>query len=182
MWWLAATTPGRIPSVRHAWMTKWPMRVVIRTSPFSSMPSCSASVGCSQSGWRWLISFSHLLLADRVWMSVGMRNVGTRMRSPADMSRSSQWTWLLMKVGMAYSGQPQSRMVAEKNSSFLDGVGNPSLASPSMSMAGEPSPMNGMWPSMSSNALWEPAVPGRRQTPASSRNAPSRSAAGTWRS
>jgi len=56
------------------------MRVVTRTRPFSAMFSFSASSGCSQSGCRWLISDSHLLLAERVWMSVGMRNVGSRMR------------------------------------------------------------------------------------------------------
>ena len=56
-----------------------------------------------------------------------------------------------MKAGSAYSGHPQSRIVSEKSSSFLDGVGKPSLAWPSMSTAGEPSPMNGMWPAMSSN-------------------------------
>ena len=144
MWWLAATTPGRMPSVRHAWITKWPIRVVIRTRPFSSMPSSSASPGCNQSGWRWLISFNHWLLDDRVWINVGTRKVGTRIRSPADMSRSSQCTWLRMNVGMEYSGHPQSRIVSEKNSSFRDGVGNPNFGSPLMSTAGEPSPMNGM--------------------------------------
>ena len=128
MWWLAATTPGRIPSVRHAEMTKWPIRVVMRTRPFSSMFSCSASDGCNHSGWRWLISFNHWLLDDRVWIRVGIRNVGTRIRSPAVRSRSSQWTWLRMKAGSAYSGHPQSRIVSEKSSSFLDGVGKPSLA------------------------------------------------------
>ena len=45
---------------------------------------------------------------------------------------------------MEYSGQPQSRIVSEKNSSFRDGVGNPNFGSPLMSTAGEPSPMNGM--------------------------------------
>ncbi len=151
-----------MPSVRHAAITKCPIRVVIRTSPFSSMPSSSASLGWTHSGWRWLISLSHSELAERVWISVGIRKVGTRIRSPAAMSRSSQWTWLLMNVGVVYSGQPQSRIVSEKSSSFLDGVGKPNLASPAMSTAGEPSPMKGMWPLISSSEPYEPAVPGLR--------------------
>ena len=144
MWWLAATTPGRIPSVRQAEITNHPIRVVIRTRPLSTMPSSSASVGWIHRGWRWLISFSHLLFPDRVWIRVGIRKVGTRMRSPAAKSKSSQWTWLLMKVGRAYSGQPQSRVVSEYNSSFLEGVGNPARACPLTSTAGDPSPTIGI--------------------------------------
>ncbi len=119
-----------MPSVRQAAITKWPIRVVTRTRPLSSIPSFSASDGWIQSGWRWLISFSHFELAERVWMSVGMRNVGSRMRSFPARSRSSQWTWDGIHVGVAYSGQPHSASVVENSSSFFDGVGNPSLASP----------------------------------------------------
>ena len=140
MWWDAATTPGRIPSVRHASITKWPIRVVMRTRPFSSMPSASASDGWIHNGCRWLISFSHLLFAERVWTKVGMRNVGSRIRSSPARSRSSQWTCDGIHPGVACSGQPQSRNVVEYSSSFFDGVGKPTLASPSTSTAGEPSP------------------------------------------
>ncbi len=128
MWWDAATTPGRIPSVRHASITKWPIRVVMRTRPFSSMPSASASDGWIHNGWRWLISFSHLLFAERVWISVGMRNVGSRIRSSPARSRSSQWTCDGIQPGVACSGHPQSRNVVEYSSSFFDGVGKPTLA------------------------------------------------------
>jgi hypothetical protein len=66
-----------------------------------------------------------LRVAERVWMRVGMRNVGSRMRSLPARSRSSQWTWDGIHFGVAYSGQPQSLSVVENSSSFFDGVGNP---------------------------------------------------------
>ena len=84
--------PGRMPSVRHAEMTKCPMRVLTRTSPPTSMPSASASDGWIHSGWRWLISASHLAFAERVCISVGIRNVGNKMRSLPARSSRCQWT------------------------------------------------------------------------------------------
>ncbi len=184
MWWLAATTPGRMPSVRHAEITKCPILVLTRTRPLSSMPSASASFGWIQSGWRWLISLSHFELPDRVWMSVGMRNVGSRMRSVPAMSRSSQCTWDGIHFGVAYSGQPQSASVSEYSSSFFDGVGKPSLSSPSISTAGEPSPSLASWRSsrVSSEPSHVPGVPGLRYTPSPSLMQPSTDAGSTGRS
>ena len=134
----------------------------MRTSPLSSMPSCSASLGWIHSGWPWLISFSHLALPPRVWIIVGRRKVGMRMRSPAAKSRSCQWTCDGIQVGSAYSGQPQSRSISEYSSSLRDGVGKPVRTTPSTSTPTEPSPMNGMCPPTSSSRSWQPAVPGTR--------------------
>ena len=162
MWCEAPTTPGRMPSVRQARMTNQPSRVLTRTRPSTSISSFSASLGWIQRGWPWLISLSHFELPPRVWIIVGSRNVGIRMRSPAPKSRSSQWTWDGIQVGSAYSGQPQSRSISEYSSSFHEGVGKPARTTPSISTPREPSPMNGMWPPMSSRSSWRPAVPGTR--------------------
>src|SRR3990172_3614039 len=73
MWWLHATTPGRIPSVTQAFTTKWPMRVSTRTRSPVRMPSESAWTGCIHSGVVCAISSSHFALALRVWICTGRR-------------------------------------------------------------------------------------------------------------
>ena len=78
MWWLHATTPGRMPSVTQAFATKWPISVSIRTRSPVPTPARAASTGAIQSGFVWAISSSHLAFAERVWISTGRRNVGIR--------------------------------------------------------------------------------------------------------
>ena len=132
------------------------------------MSSCSASLGWIHSGCPWLISLSHLALPPRVWIIVGSRNVGMRMRSPAAKSRSSQWTCDGIHVGRAYSGQPQSRSISEYSSSLREGVGKPARTTPSISTPTDPSPMKGMCPSMSSRSLvaaGRARAPGARRRP-----------------
>ena len=95
MWWLHATTPGRMPSVTQAFATKWPISVSTRTrSPVRPTPSRAASVGWIQSGLVCASSSSHLALAERVWIWVGSRNV----ESSTTWSAASRagWTWLRM--------------------------------------------------------------------------------------
>ena len=94
MWWLQATTPGRMPSVTQAFTTKWPMRVSTRTRSPVSTPSFAASLGCSHRGFVCAISSSHLAFALRVWIWTGRRNVGMSGISPGP--RCDLWTWLLM--------------------------------------------------------------------------------------
>ena len=94
MWWLQATTPGRMPSVTQALTTKWPISVSTRTRSPVSTPSWAASVGWIHSGLVWAISSSHLELAMRVWIWTGSRNV--EMSGIWPCLEAAGWTWLRM--------------------------------------------------------------------------------------
>ena len=83
------TTPGRMPSVTHARVTKWPMPVFTFTRSPCSMPSFAASPVAIQSGLLCEISYSHFT-GERVWISVGSRKFGSRSNSFAARSRSRQ--------------------------------------------------------------------------------------------
>ena len=66
------------------------MSVLIRTRSPVSNPSWSASIGFIHNGCPWLISYRYLALPDRVWIRVGSRKMGSRMRSRPSRSRSRQ--------------------------------------------------------------------------------------------
>ncbi len=93
MWWEQATTPGRIPSVTHARLTRWPLSVSTRTRSPLRTPIRAASSGWIQTGLAWAISLSHFALPVRVWTSTGRRNVGMSAKSFGPVIRSRA-TWL----------------------------------------------------------------------------------------
>src|SRR6266511_1012887 len=75
MWWLQATTPGRMPSVTQVLTTKYPIAVSTRTRSPAPTPSRPASYGWIHSGLVWASSLSHLALPPRVWIWTGSRKV-----------------------------------------------------------------------------------------------------------
>ncbi len=85
-----------IASVTHARVTKCPISVITFTRSPVCTPSRWASLVWIQSGLECEISFSHLLLPERVWISVGSRNVGSRTNSPRRLSIAPACTWLRM--------------------------------------------------------------------------------------
>jgi hypothetical protein len=73
MWWLAATTPGRMPSVTSDRITKKPISVSTRARSPVDSPIRSASRGQTSSGWVCDSSLRYLALPEREWIIVGSR-------------------------------------------------------------------------------------------------------------
>ena len=94
MWCDSATTPGRMPSVAQTLTTKCPMRVETRTRAPVVSPSRAASFPFTHSGWVLLSSLRYLALPERVWISVGSRNVGTSTNSLRVRVDLAAATWL----------------------------------------------------------------------------------------
>ena len=89
----SATTPGWMPSVTQtrsdevADARRDARQVAVRRAP-----SAASVLGWTHSGFVCEISWSHLALPERVWISVGRRKVGRSTRSPALESSSRQCT------------------------------------------------------------------------------------------
>src|SRR5205823_503182 len=112
----------------HTRSTKYPMAVLTFSRSPVVTPSRAASLGCTHRGLVCEISASHFEFPERVWISVGRRNVGSRTISPRLASMFEKCTWLRMYWGTACSGHFHCLSVFEKNSSLRDGVGKPARA------------------------------------------------------
>ena len=66
-----------MPSVTQARLTKWPVRVATRTRSPEATPSRAASSTWIHTGLLFDSSYNHLALAEREWIRVGRRKVGT---------------------------------------------------------------------------------------------------------
>jgi hypothetical protein len=76
-----------------------PMRVETRTRSSVSTPMRARVLGWIHTGLVFESSYSHFEFAERVWISVGRRKVGTSTYSPFARSSSSSSTWLSDVLG-----------------------------------------------------------------------------------